>query len=367
MQLALVLLTTALAAPDVAPAFEDEDGKGAGAAAQPGVWADATPVERAAQRALEEGLAFLAAGIRSSTDGSLPVGDAQDRAPVGVTALGALALMAAGNSPGRGPHGDEVARAVEYLLSHADLAPESDTYGYIAIGGDQWSRTHGHGYATLALAEAAGMYPRAQRLLRVLTAAVRRIEDSQGSEGGWYYEPRVTAQHEGSVTICYVQALRAARNSGVRVDGSVITGAEDYVGRLQDAEGLFRYQLDLDKTSVALTAAGIATLNAAGDYDSKAIQRGVDAIWQRLAIRDVDGDERVEFPYYERLYLAQAFWQLSDQSGFERWFPRERERIVREQEPDGSWPSRRHGKSYATAVNCLVLALPEGLLPIFQR
>lgn len=41
--------------------------------------------------------------------------------------------------------------------------------------------------------------------------------------------------------------------------------------------------------------------------------------------------------------------------------------MLTSQREDGSWHDDRFGDVYATATNCLVLALPEGLLPIFQR
>ena len=63
---------------------------------------------------------------------------------------------------------------------------------------------------------------------------------------------------------------------------------------------------------------------------------------------------------------------------FRRWANDETKRVIVTQEADGSWVDRRHevggrkidgryGSAYATAMNCLFLALPEGLLPIFQR
>jgi hypothetical protein len=41
--------------------------------------------------------------------------------------------------------------------------------------------------------------------------------------------------------------------------------------------------------------------------------------------------------------------------------------VLRKQERDGSWKNPMYGEAYATAVNVLVLGLPDGLLPIFQR
>src|SRR6185295_17264300 len=110
------------------------------------------------------------------------------------------------------------------------------------------------------------MAPGSERIKNALVAAVQRIEQSQGAEGGWYYDPYPMPMHEGSVTICMVQALRAARDAGIQVDSKLVARAEDYVRRLQSKKtGLFCYTLgDETRTSVALTAAGISTLNATG-------------------------------------------------------------------------------------------------------
>jgi len=324
----------------------------------------------ATRRAVDLGLAYLARAQARTGDGSFPVPltevERVDYAPLGVSALCTLAFLAAGNAPQRGPYGTEVARAVDYLLSHCDLVGESKVRGYISLQGDELSRTHGHGYATLVLAEAYGMSSGSERVREALIAAVRRIESSQGPEGGWQYSPLASAQHEGSVTICLVQALRAARDSGIQVDTQVVHRAEDYVRRLQKEDGTFSYQLGDPRSTIALTAAAISTLNATGNYDDPAIRNGVDAIWSGLARQEEDG-RSPPFPYYQRLYLAQALWQLSDTSAFRRWFEGERERILRSQDDDGSWKGARFGSCYATAVNCLVLSLPDGILPIFQR
>jgi hypothetical protein len=169
-----------------------------------------------------------------------------------------------------------------------------------------------------------------------------------------------------------VQALRAARNSGVKVDSSVITKAVDYVARSQKPDGSFRYALGNDRSSVALTAAAISTLNAAGTYRGPIVDAGYEYVWRELVAREegaglLEPAKQPAFPYYERLYLAQALFQHEDEGVFRRWFEREREHMLAAQRPDGAWEDDLHGHAYATAVNCLVLALPDGLLPIFQR
>ncbi|MEM7308841.1 MAG: prenyltransferase/squalene oxidase repeat-containing protein [Planctomycetota bacterium] len=362
--LVLALLGAPLLVGSAVEEEEEHDPQTGGVVAPPVEDSAAAASVDARRQAVDKGLAFLARAQAENQDGSFPRGKATEWAPIGVASLGALAFMAGGNSPGRGPYGRETELVVEYLLAHADLAEGSKQLGYISNQGDQLSRMHGHGFATLALTQAYGMAPRNPRLERALAAAVDVIERSQSPEGGWHYAPR-PVNHEGSVTICLVQALRAAHNAGIHVDRGVIARAEDYVLALKNEAGLFRYQLDRQDASISLTAAAITTLNMAGRYDGAVIRESVDAIWSGLELRRQSGNQS-KFPHYERLYLAQAFWQLSDPTDFERWYAEETPRVLRTQRTDGSWSSR-YGASYATAVNVLVLALPDGLLPIFQR
>src|SRR5947209_13292269 len=65
-------------------------------------------------QAIERGLAFLAA--RHNRDGSFGTGGYTGN--VAVTSLGALAFMAAGDQPNRGPYGRIVTHAVRLVLRH---------------------------------------------------------------------------------------------------------------------------------------------------------------------------------------------------------------------------------------------------------
>jgi len=338
----------------------------------PDPYGDAEAVRTAIDRALR----FLSARQAEEQDGSFPPTNARQNAPVAVTALAALAYMSAGSTLDRGPRGRELSRAVDFLLKQVDRSPTSRQRGYPASGRDEISKTHGHGFATLALAEAFGVSigtPRGERLAEALSLAVGCIERSQGLEGAWFYQPVRGLEHEGSVTIAMVQALRAAKNAGVHVDPAVIAKAVDYVERSQKDDGSFRYALGSDNTSVALTAAALSTLHATGKYHGREIVQGYDYIERELRARELPRERDVlslgdvPFPYYERLYLAQAYWQNPDTSVFEAWARAERRQLLKDQREDGSWGESPYGDCYATAVNVLVLALPDQLLPIFQR
>jgi hypothetical protein len=359
----------------------------AGAQSPPGE--DAFSRDREAGRAaLARGLDWLAAAAATTPDGSLPRGGAEDAAPVAVTSLAALAWMAGGDGPERGRHGNEIARAIDWIVAHTELDPRAETAGYVSQSGDGISRMHGHGLATLALAQASGLPPKSERGARIdraLRAAIGCIERSQGVEGGWYYQPKKTLEHEGSITICEVQALRASHNAGFPVQSLTIARALDYLARSQKEDGSFRYALGDERSTLALTAAAVATLHAAGKYEGKPLEDAYGYLIRGLAARDSWIERHPEVPledrrlpeerderhawcaYYERLYLAQALWQHPERDLFERWFAAETKRVLTSQREDGSWHDDRFGDVYATATNCLVLALPEGLLPIFQR
>lgn len=345
-------------------------------------------------RAIERGLHWLSTR-QSSRDGSVEVGDADrgQRAPLAVTSLAALAWMAGGSSPHRGTHQLSVERAIEYLL--ANVHRKADPYpGYIEDRDEAVSKTHGHGLASLALAQAYTSSPNSPlggRIRTALIAAVERIEISQGEEGGWEYQPYRTTQHEGSVTVALVQALRAAKDVGLHVDPDVIAKAVDYVKRSQVMDnsrpgaaraklelGGFRYRLEDPRTSIALTAAGLATLQAAGEYDGQRIEEGYAYVWRELLARDDEPESNeAAFPYYERFYLSQALWHQREQLRYRNWAEPIMRHLIESQQTSGKWEYERYvrgqrttghyGAAYATACNVLFLALPDDSLPLFHR
>jgi hypothetical protein len=260
--------------------------------------------------------------------------------------------------------------------------------GYIHRSDDDTSRLHGHGYATLALAQAYGgirrdprQPQRAADFRRKLELAVRLIERCQEKRsGGWNYLPRPTEGHEGSVTVCQIQALRAARSVGIRVDPDVIRGALDYVRKSQNKEGGFIYALNQrpPTSTYELTAAAVSTLNGLGDYGSSAYKRGLEYL-----LRHLDSHlRRPGYLYYGNFYAAQAMWQADPRTGYwARYWPRVRRRILAAEARDprtgqllGKWdPADVQasvfplGPDYGTAMACLILQVPCATLPLFQR
>jgi hypothetical protein len=354
----------------------------------PGPDAPPSDVTKPQLDAIANGLAWLASA-QSKVDGSF---NEEPAANIAVTSLAVLAFMANGNTLNRGRYSDSVARGVDFLLRHVTsptaASPERPA-GYIHLDADEQSRMHGHGYATLALALAYGLSEprpgsddRSERaeIREKLRLAVSVIERSQDDTGGWWYYPVKlggTSSHEGSVTVCMIQALRMAREAGIPVRKETIDRAVSYLERSQDpATGGFCYSLTTrDRQTYALTAAALATLFGLGEYGrDRMVAAGFEFMDEHFE-SNLFGYEGWFF--YANLYAAQALWQAAAIQKFERnwrrWWPRMRDHLVNDQRTGGYWPERGAvsstgtGPVFATSCAVLILSVPLQLLPLFQR
>ncbi len=295
-----------------------------------------------------------------------------NRDHVGVTALAGMAFLAGGHLPGRGEYGKAVESCLDFVLT----CVQGD--GYITSSG---TRMYSHAFATLFLAEIYGMTHREDVRLK-LQSAVDFIVKSQNAEGGWRYAP-LAAESDMSIVVCQVLALRAARNIGIRVPRSCVDRAARYVvdsavmgtpgaglRRSHQSEvGTFHYQKDShSRTSFALTSAGVTALHGLGIYSDELIRLGVDYLTRNLdsfiASHKRSGHY---FFWYGHYYGVQAMYTQGG-SAWRHYFTRLRETLLEMQEASGSWPNQvGPGTAYGTATAVLILEIPYGFLPIFQR
>ena len=311
----------------------------------------------AAQAAIDRGLAWLAA--RQHEDGSFWSGSPpQYRRDTAVTALAGLAFLSSGSLPNRGPYGENVERAVRFLVASAQPSgmifdPESTSHGPM----------YGHGFATLFLAEAYGTAPE-ERVRKTLAAAVRLIIASQNEEGGWRYHPDAV-EADISVTVSQIMALRAARNCGFAVPKETIDRGLAYVRKCQNPDGGFMYQLTRrGESAFPRSAAGVVALFSAGIYEGDEVDRGVSYLARHAPQPGVFRYQ--SHYYYGHYYAAQAMWQTGGRH-WERWYPAARDELLAQQRSDGRWPDPTVCDEYGTAMALLVLQMPNNVLPIFQR
>ena len=310
----------------------------------------------ATDEAIKNGLAWLAGSQNS--DGSY--GNGAYRGNIAVTSLAGLAFMSSGSSPGRGPYGPQIDKALAYVMQNTSRS------GFIAV---RASSTHGpmysHGFGTLFLAEAYGMTHRPE-IREKLQKAVRLIIDSQNVEGGWRYQP-VRNDADLSVTICQINALRAARNAGLFIPKETIEACIRYVKRSQNPDGGFRYMLQAGATSeFPRSAAGVVALQSAGEYDSKEVRDGIAYLRQFINMARPQQGRRNNHYFYGQYYAAQAMW-LEGGEPWAEWYPAIRTELIRRQSAIGYWSDPSVCNEYGTAMALIILQIPNDYLPIFQR
>ncbi len=336
------------------------------AAAQDGAQARGM-ITPATQQAIDSSLAYLAQN--QNADGSFGTGQYQSN--VAVTSLAGLAFMSGGHQPGRGRYGENVTKAVQFILSC-----ESNPPGFLV---SQRSPTHGpmygHGFATLFLAEVYGMVQDKElrdKLRGCLGRSVKLIINSQNSEGGWRYRP-APQDADLSVTICQIMALRAARNAGISVPKSVADKCTQYVKDCQDLRGAggFRYQRHGGQAGFARTAAGVVALYSAGIYEGPEVNKGLEYLKKFRPGANGGGGflqnaEMQQHYHYGHYYAVQAMW-IAGGEYWREWFPAIRDELLRSRQGNGCWQSNAQCPHYCTAMSLIILQVPNNYLPILQR
>jgi hypothetical protein len=308
-------------------------------------------------KAVRAGLDYLAR--TQASDGAWHEDRGGQAYPVAMTALAGMAFLANGSTPTRGRYASNVQQSIDYL------AKCSTTSGLIT-GANQESGQpmHGHGFALMYLASVYGMETKPalrDQTKEAVNKGVSLTARGQSGAGGWTYTP--ASGDEGSVTVTQVQALRAAHNSGFLVPRGTIEQAVRYIERCSTPEGGITYSLNSGGgPRLAISAAAVATLYNAGEYDSPVATRCLEYVWQQFQARK-DWSKGGGHDYYSHLYASQAFYMSGDKY-WDEYFPTARDQLLKMQEKaEGSWNGDGIGKTYGTAI----VQLPYKYLPVYQR
>lgn len=283
--------------------------------------------------------------------------------PTAMTALAGIALLCEGSTTTQGKYAENIRRAVDYLVSR------SRANGLI---GDPMSRdnryTYGHGFSVLFLSQVLGEeedLDRRETLVDVLVRAVEFTGQAQTPAGGWGYVSGKEGnnQDEGSTTITQVQALRGCRNAGIPVPKEIIDRAIGYIQRCTLEDGGVQYSSQGGGARPAITAAAVACLFNAGDYDSDYVPKLMNYCKQNLSNIANEGFGHWHYAHY---YYAQVLYREAGET-WREYRDKIYVKILNEQSPDGSWTQGYIGPIYTSAINLTILQLEDGALPIYQR
>jgi squalene cyclase len=293
---------------------------------------------------------------------------AQGRYPTAMTALAGMAMLAEGSTTTQGKYADNIRRAVDFLTGR------SRPNGLIGDADDD-RYTYGHGFAMLFLSEVLGEeedLERRDELIRVLTKAVEFTGQAQTSAGGWGY---VSAKDgggfdEGSTTITQVQGLRGCRNAGIPVPKEVIDKAVKYIHNCTLKDGAVQYSSKGGGGRPAITAAAIACLYNAGEYDDDYVPRMLDYCRKQLdpGTRDSFGHWHYAHFYYSQVQYREGgeTWKAY-RAAVEKRILAEATEVKIGDETAYMWQQGYVGPVYTTALNLIILQLENAYLPIYQR
>jgi hypothetical protein len=297
-----------------------------------------------------------------------------------VTALAGMALLMDGSTEEGGEHADSIRKAADWLIERSQ--PNGLLGDPKKADGSRYM--FGHGCALLFLATVYGQDEgddRRHKLEAILTRAVEFTANAQSSHGGWGYVRAAEGNNldESCSTIIQLQGLRAARNAGLAVPKKLID--IDYLRRCTRPDGGVIYSLSMagGEGRPALTAAALACMFTAGDYDSELARKWL--TFCRQTIPTYKPDAKLGHDEYVQYYYAQALYILGDQ-GYEKLFPgsapderltwsKHREAtfdsLLSLQADDGGWDTGAIGPVYSTACYLSILQLDNEAVSLYRR
>ena len=329
-------------------------------------------VNAAASKSINRGLAYLARTQREN--GSWGARGSMGSYPIVMTSLAGLSFLAHGDTPFRGRYATVVKKALDYVLRKAEVPLKRNPKVkeiLITAPGSESRSMYGHGFGMLFLAQAYGMCDVAvyqTRIRKVLEKAIVLTSRSQSSKGGWLYTPNSSGD-EGSVTVTQVQGLRACRNAGIKVPKKTIDNAVRYIEKSAQPDGGIAYRVGMRGSRPPISAAAVAVLYNAGQYDSTYAEKGLKYIIKNVKVAGA-GNRSWGHYFYSHFYMAQAMYTAGARKPklWDNYYPKMRDSLIKRQNKgDGSWMGDSVGTTYGTAIACLILQLPYNTLPIMQR
>jgi hypothetical protein len=322
-----------------------------------GEW-EVTPASR---QAVDLGLEWLA-----QNQGATGNWESRD---LGLVSLGALAFMSAGHAPHRGRYGDNVRRALDYVINNARPS------GLLNIENKRRDM-YNHGLTVFVLTQAYGLADH-PKLSATLDRGIRLICDVQCGDGGWDYEARrLPKGHDLSLAVMQAKALRGATDIGLEIPPRTTQLAIASVrSHYHPGARTFTYTKG-GRSTPAMAAAGAVCLQEYGAYADVRIQHSMDFVGRHIKTKMEIKEGELPLNGYTMYYVAQGLYQV----GGARWrdyYPLIRDAIVKSQvksggpEVRGSWNGGYvkgvPGLLFGTSVGVFALSIPNRYLPILQQ
>jgi len=271
-----------------------------------------------------------------------------------MTGLALLCYLGRCETPESPFYGDNVMKGIMYLIEVSKKNPYgifSDNWKGEAAGGKGGAGTYEHGIATYALGEMYTLARLGSKSLPGMREAfekgVKVIIENQTPKGAWAYggKEQIVYNKAGGADLSVVgwqfQALKAAKNTGLKIDGlhASISKMTDYLETMQTKDGGFGgTNRDAHYNQWSLSGVGILGLQTMAKGKTTAIKKGIKFLHDFLAAEPLDWNKNCNL--YCWYYYTQAFFQ---QGGDEWKFYNQQflPQILSAQQPDGSFKRGR--------------------------
>jgi hypothetical protein len=351
-----------------------------------------TPAERlrmvqvaGGNEALEEGVKKSLSWLKTQQNSNGSWGDKHN---VAMTGFALLCYLGHCEDTQSTEYGTQVSLAISYLVN---VGMANDGKLASDFGGNPWC--YEHGIATYALAEALTFSKNLKfpisNLEDVVTRAGQTIIDGQNPNGSWAYKfDSSSSRNDLSVAGWQMQALKAVKASGVKVDGldATMRKAVEYLGNKVGENGAYiddgMFAYSGKKHSPALSGVGVLCLQQWGKPSSQQAKDGIKYIYSGLKDRDGEAkgkdaalpgqvintyDYKTNCDLYAFYYSSQAMRN----AGGSEWAAMNKailEEILPNQQADGSFamPAKMPHfttKIYAQCLNTLIMEVYYRFLP----
>ncbi len=306
-----------------------------------------------AERAIQLGLSWLSRN--QNADGSYGTGTY--RGNIAVTSLAGLAFMASGSSPGRGPYGAAVDKALTYVMDNTSPS------GFIAVAA---ASTHGpmysHGFGDLVPGRGLrhDASPRDPRKAPESGSPDHRHAEQRG---GLAVSAGPARRRPVGDRLPDQRPPRRPQRRPVR---SQRDGRELHPVLPAVAEPRWRLPVHAPggRKAFPRSAAGLVALYSAAVYDAKEIEAGT--AYLRQFMPEIKLGSRYSHYFYGHYYAAQAMW-IRGGEDWNAWYPSIRDELIRRQSTTAGFWADSICNEYGTAMALIILQMPNNYLPIFQR
>ena len=312
-----------------------------------------------AEEAVVQGLIFLA----SQQD--VQTGAIGQEHTVGMTGLSLLAFLGHCETPESLKFGDTVVKATLFLMNRS-----MENNGQMTNGEPGDPATYEHAIATYALCELHTMTKASGREIPRLGSVIRKavgiIVNSQHEDGGWPYGFTGEGLEDLSVSGWQIQALKAAHNTGEQISGveqALNRAIKDYIPRIQDGQGAFKYNPEDPAGRDSLTSVALLALKMWSGDEEPEYFKGLRYLTNRYLNPSPGGN------YYTPYYNTQLFF-LEGGEVWENYNTKFQPQLLAAQNSDGSWLGtgpRRDDRIMNTAWAVLMLEVYYRYLPTTDR